>query len=415
MQIEVKELEPCRLQIRYETDALAILNKRAEVINYFKKAPVPGFRPGKASTEAIKVHYRDQIEEALKRALAEDAYHETLFDKKLRAHGAPKFNTLSLGDGKFSCEFEMYTKPDFSLKEYKNMEIPKPAAQISANEMCERALQELRVRLGEVAPYLENDFVQVGDNVIINYTGVVDGEKSDSLSAEGEMLTVGSSPVPDFDNNLLGMTLGEVRSFNLLVPDTALPSYAGKKCTFEVTLVMGSKTIPCPLDDTLAVKAGKANYEELRTFVMGSATAKASEAGRMELIKAVSNKLVEDNKFDVPHWMTLSEAQYLAQRSNLDWNSIKDADKERLLEVSEKNVRLALILDKVREDEPEAQLTDQEVFNIVKSNLAKTKIEKPIDQVIEEMNKSGYMQILFSRIRDEYALDFLVKNIKIVE
>lgn len=415
MQIEVKELEPCKLHVRYETDALAILNKRSEVINYFKKAPVPGFRPGKASVDAIKVHYRDQIEESVKRALAEDAYHDTLFDKKIRAHGAPKFNTLSLADGKFSCEFEMYTKPEFTLQDYKNMEIPKPAAEVTANEMCERSLQELRVRLGEVAPYVEGDFVQTGDNVIINYSGTVDGEKTDALSAEGEMLTVGSSPVPDFDNNLLGMTLGEVRKFDLLVPNTALPSYAGKTCTFEVTLVMGSKSIPCPLDDTLAAKVGKSSYEELRTFVMGSATAKASEAARMELIKAVSVKMVDDNKFEVPHWMTLSEAQYLAQRSHLDWGVLPDSDKEKMLEVSEKNVRLSLILDKVREEEPEAQLTDQEVFDMVKSNLAKTKVEKPINEVIEEMNRSGYMQILFSRIRDEYTLDFLVKNIKVIE
>jgi trigger factor len=415
MQIDVKELEPCKLQIRYETDTLSILNKRAEVINHFKKAPVPGFRPGKASVDAIKVHYKDQIEEALKRALAEDAYHDTLFEKKFRAHGAPKFNMLSLGDGKFTCEFEMYTKPDFTLAEYKNMEIPKPAAEITANEMCERMLQELRVRLGEVSPFQETDFVQVGDSVIIDYKGAVDGESVEALTAEGEMLTVGSSPVPDFDNNLLGMTLGETRKFDLLIPESALPSYAGKTATFEVTLVMGSKTTPCPLDDSLAQKVGKQTYAELRAEVMGTASARTESATRMELVKAVSNKVVSDNIIDVPHWMTLSEAQYLAHKSNMDWNTMEDADKERFLDVSEKNVKLSLILDKVREEEPEAQLTDQEVFDMIKSNLSRTRTDKPIDQVIEEMNRTGYMQILFSRIRDEYTLDFLVKNAKIVE
>lgn len=415
MQIEVKEIEPCKLQIHYEADALAILNKRAEVISHFKKAPVPGFRPGKASVDAIKVHYKDQIEESLKRALAEDAYHDTLFEKKFRPHGAPRFNTLTLANGKFSCDFEIFTKPDFTLNDYKGMDIPKPAAAISATEMCEKMLQELRVRLGEVSPYSESDFVQAGDNVIIDYVGSVDGEKVDSLSAGGEMLTVGSSPVAEFDNNLLGMTLGEVRNFTLVAPETSLPSFANKVVSFSVTLVMGSKTVPCPLDDTLAIKAHKANYEELRAFVMGSATAQTERAYKLELIKSVSSKLVDDNKFDVPHWLTLSEAQYLAQRSDVDWGAITDTDKEWYLSVSEKNVRLSLILDKIREDEPEAQLTDQEVFEMVKSNLAQTKVKKPIDEVIDEMNKSGYMQILFSRIRDEFALDYIVKNSNIVE
>lgn len=415
MNITVTEIEPCKLQIRYEADAETILNKRAKVIEAFKKAPVPGFRKGKASVDAIKIHYKPQIEEALKRALAEDAYHDTLFEKKFRPHGAPRFNVLNLSDGKFACEFEMCTKPDFTLAPYRGVEIPKPANTSSVNEMCERMLQDLRVRLGEVSPYTETDFVQIGDNVIIDYVGYVDGEKLDALTASGEMLSVGRSPVPDFDNNLLGMTLGEERKFQLNVPATALPSYAGKVAVFTVTLVMGSKSTPCPLDDSLAQKVGKESYAELRSFLMGEATSQFENASKLELIKALTTKLVADNDFVVPNWLSLSEAQYLAHKSNLDWNTMEDLDKEKYLSTAEKNVKLSLILDKVREEEPEAQLTDQEVSDMIRENLANTKVNKPINEVIEEMNKTGYMQILFSRIRDEYTLDFLVKNIKIIE
>src|SRR5277367_2697207 len=102
MQIEINEIEACKLSVHYEANALEIMDKRAEVQTAFKKAPVPGFRPGKASMDAIKLHYRQQIEESLKRALAEDAFHNTLFEKKLRPHGAPKFNSLLLDGGKFT-------------------------------------------------------------------------------------------------------------------------------------------------------------------------------------------------------------------------------------------------------------------------------------------------------------------------
>jgi len=415
MEISVTELEPCKLKINYQADALTILNKRAEVLNAFKKAPVPGFRPGKASVDALKIHYKDQIEDALKRALAEDAYHDTIFEKKFRAHGAPKFNTLSLFDGKFTCEFEMYTKPDFTLSNYAGLEIPKPVVPMTATEVCEKMLQELRVRSGEVSPYTENDFIQLGDNIIIDYNGLIDGEKVESLSAVGEMLTVGTSPVPDFDNNLLGMNLGETRSFKVNIPETALPSYAGKVATFEVTLTMGSKTAPCPLDDSLAKKFGKETYDELRVAVMAQATAQVENSYKLELIKAITLRLVEDNKIDVPNWMSLSEAQYLANKSKVDWNTLEDSDREKFIEMAEKNGKLTLILDKIREEEPEAQISDQEVFDMIKQNLINTKVNKPIDEVIQEMNKSGYMQILFSRIKDEYVLDYLVKSAKIVE
>src|SRR5271166_2362217 len=122
MEIEVKENEPCKLTINCTANAGEILNKRAEVLTSFKKAPVPGFRPGKATVDAIKLHYKDQIEESLKRALAEDAYHNTLFEKKLRPHGAPRFNSLLMVDGKFTCSFDLFTKPDFELLQYKDLE-----------------------------------------------------------------------------------------------------------------------------------------------------------------------------------------------------------------------------------------------------------------------------------------------------
>lgn len=414
MQVTVTELEPCKLKINYETDGEQILNKRAEVVTHFKKAPVPGYRAGRASVEAIKHHYKLQIEESLKRALAEDAYHDAVFEKKLRPHGAPIFTSASLVDGKFSCVFEVFTKPDFTLENYKGLDIPQPTG-FSEEEVTEKIIQDLRFKCGEVTPYTEDDFVQQGDNVIINYTAFIDNEKIDALTAEGEMLTVGASPVPEFDHNLLGMKIGETRKFSLNVPESALPSYANKIADFEATVIMGSKTVPCALDDTLAQKLGKSSYQELREALKEEAKIQSAAATKMEINKVISQKLIENIKFEVPHWLTLSEAQYLAQRSNLDWNTISDQDKEKFLEASEKNVRLALILDRIREEEPEAQLTDYEVFDIVKSNLAKTKSKKPIDEVIEEMNRSGYMQILFARIKDEYALDFVAKNSKIIQ
>lgn len=415
MQIEISELEPCKLKIEYTADAGEIFNKRGEVLNAFKKAPVPGFREGKASIDIIKMHYRNQIDEAVKRALAEDAYHNTLFEKKLRPHGAPKFNTLLLADGKFNCEFELFTKPDFELASFKDMEVPKPHEAHNTIQVAEEMMQELRVRFGDAVPYEEGDFVQTGDNVIVDYEGSLDGQKLDNLVATGEMLTVGRSNMASFDDSILGMMMGEVREFPLNVPENGLPSLAGKTISVKVTLIMGSKNTPCALDDSLAQKLGKKDYPELREFIHATAGAKVANAGRAMLLEAVANKLVSGNTVSVPNWMTLSEANYLSHNAKLDWTSMPDIDKEKYLDLAEKNVKLSLILDKIREVEPEAQLSDQEVFEVIKRNLAQTKVQQPIDDIIKEMNRTGYLQILFSRIRDEHTMDFVVKSVKVIE
>lgn len=415
MQIEVKELEPCRLSVHYVADAEEILNKRGEIINHFKKAPVPGFRPGKASVDAIRTHYRTQIEDSLKRALAEDAFHNTLFEKKIKPHGPPRFTSLLMADGKFTCEFDLHTKPEFQLGEFQNMEIPKPPEPQTVLEMTEKLLQELRNRFGEAVPYVETDFVQKGDNIIVDYEGFVDGQKVDNLCATGEMLTVGASNLPTFDDNVLGMSMGETREFDLVVPENGLPSLAGKTVQVKVTLTMGSKTTPCPLDDTLATKMGKKDYTELRELVTGTAQAAVQNKSKQLLNEAIANKLVSMHDFSVPPWMGLSEAQYLVNQAHMNWETLSDADKEQYLQMAEKNVKLSLVLDKIREIHPEAQLSDQEVFETLKNNLKKTKVTQNIDEVIQQMNKSGYLQILFSRIRDEYTMDFVNKTVKVIE
>lgn len=415
MKIEVTELEPCRLSIAYEANFLEISDKRAEVESHFKKAPVPGFREGKAGPEHIRVHYRQQIDDALKRALAEDAFHNTLFEKKIKPHGPPRFQALLLDGGKFSCEFEVLTKPDFDLPAWKGMEIPKPHGQTDSTELAEKMMQELRVRLGEIQPYTDGDFVQSGDNVIVDYEAFVDGVRADILCAQGEMITLGKGPMENFDSNLLGMALGETREFDFVSPPGGLPSMAGKVIHFKVTLNMGSKTVPCALDDEMGVKMGKKDFAELQEAVNQAAFARSASMNKMAIHEAVAKKLVSGVEVKVPNWMSLSEAQYLAQQSQLDWNVIPDLDKEKLIEMAEQNVKLALVLDRIREQEPESQLTDHEIFDIIKQNLAQTKVTQSLDEVIQQMNKTGYLQILFSRIRDENTMDYVVKNVTLVE
>ena len=415
MEIEVKETEPCKLSIHYVADAEDILNKRARVIEEFKKAPVPGFRAGKASVDAIRMHYRDQIEESLKRALVEDAYHNTLFEKKLKPHGAPRVNNAMMVDGKFICEFDLFVKPNFELAPFRGLNIPKPHDLQNADFIAEAMLQEIRVRYGDVSPYSDTDFVQMGDNIILDYEGSLDGKKIEGLSATGEMLTVGKSNLPAFDNNLLGMKMGETREFDMFVPEGGLPSLAGKRVQLKVTVNMGSKTIPCALDDELAQKIGKKDFVELREFIHGMAAARVTQNYQMLMSEAVAHHLVANNTVDVPPWLALSEAQYLVHQAKLDWNVLTDEDKEKYIAIGNQNVKLALILDRIRESEIEAQLTDQEVFEIVKQNLAKTKSQSNLDDVIKEMNRTGYLQILFSRIRDEHTLDYVVKLANIIE
>lgn len=415
MEIEIKEVEDCKIGVTYYADAGEILEKRGEILKQFRKAPVPGCRPGKASMDAIKIHYRSQIEDSLKRALAEDAYHNTIFEKRLRPHGPPSIKTAMMVDRGFKCEFDLHIKPNFELDEYRDFEIPKPHMDMTLSDLTENMMQQLRVKYGESVPYEEDDFVQVGDNIILNYEGFLDGEKLDSISSEGEMLTVGSSQLHDFDNSLLGMTMGESREFDLVVPDDGLPSLAGKTLHFNATVVMGSKQVPAALDDELAHKLGKSDFAELKEFVSKTAAARYQQLEHNKLTEFVVNKLIDGHEFNSPNWLVVSEAKYLAHNAKVEWDNLDDLDKEQYMKMATKNVKVSLILDRIREEEPEAQLSDEEMFEIVKREVMNNNSQVSPDDMIQEMNRTGYLQVLFARLKDEYALDFIVKTSTVIE
>lgn len=414
MQIEVKELEPHILEVSYTAGIQEVLNKKGEVLNAFKLAPIPGFRKGKAPLDVINRHYKKQVDDSLKKALLEDAFHNTLFEKKIRAHGAPKFNKADLMGNSFTCEFEMHSKPDFTLVNLETLEVVKPHFSDSITEITEKMLQEMRVRKGSNEPFSEKDRAAMGDNVMLDYQGSCEGQVMDTLCAEGELLTLGRSAVKEFDENIIGMGLGESKSFSIKVGDNSFPSVTGKEVIFNVTLTMGSKNIPAPLDDSLAHGFGKANLAELRAAVAASATVQSANKQTELLHQAINNKLIAEHKLEVPNWMSSSEAQYLAQQSKVNWEALPDVDKEKLLKLASDNCKLALILEKVREEEPLASLSDQEVFEIVKSNLMKSNV-KDLDEAIKKMQANGYLQILFSRIRDEHTMDFIAKTVKVIE
>ena len=67
MQITLNEIEPCKMSVHVEANFQEIGEKRKEVVKAFRKAPVPGSRPGHSTDAAISIHYRKQIDESLKR------------------------------------------------------------------------------------------------------------------------------------------------------------------------------------------------------------------------------------------------------------------------------------------------------------------------------------------------------------
>lgn len=421
MLIEVKEIDYCRLNVQCEFEPDKVEEKRSEIIQFFKKSAVPGFRPGKAPLEAIKLHFKNKINDLTKNELARSAFHAAIAEKNIRPFGQPQFFTISLEGSQFKCNFCINQIPEVELIKYKGFDLPKGNIP-DAIEMSEKILQELRSRNGETLPFGEHDFIQEGDSIIINYEGFLPDKENSVVKMDGEMFVVGKSPFQAFNENLLGMTLGERREFIGKIPDNLeLQDLINQDVRFVVELVMASKSIPAPLDDVLAQKIGAKDVAELMTMTQGMASSRIQELEKKYLVDQISARLIEEHTLEIPTWLSTFEAELLSKQYGYQWDTLNDKQKNNFIQIATKNVKLSIILDKIREIEPDAQMSDEEVIKAIRVNISKYKNSmqglsgKTDDEVIQIISQSGFMPALIVSVKDDFTMDFIIKNSNIIE
>jgi trigger factor len=414
MEITVNQQDYCKFNVHVEADRQVVLAKKDQVVLKFKDQHVPGFRPKKASLSAIEMHYRKEISEITRNELAEDAYNTAITEHDIKPFGNPQFTFANIVDSKFVCEFSINAHPSFELKQYKGFEIPKPAESMTTEEFTQKILQDLRVRFGSTEPYKDGDFIQMGDNVVLDYSATSNGEPIEALNASGEVVSIGKTPIDGFDSSLLGMNIGEEREFVVNIPETSqVKDLAGKPVAFKAKLLMGSKTTPASLDDELAKKFGADNFDALLAQVSAAASNRMSELSTAAIINQISHRLVDNHDFQIPVWIATTEAQMKARGQNKDWEKLTDEEREVFVKAAEDSIKLSLVLEKVRNAEPDAQLTDEEAFNAAKSSISK--MSGDATQVMQKVMSNGQLPLLMNHVRDEYTLLFIKKTCTIVE
>lgn len=424
-QIISEEVEYCKLLFKCELDADIIQTKKSEIVSKLKSRKVPGYRDGHATNEAIKQHYRKEIVDALKSELANEAFTSAISEKNVKPLGQPIFSKAELEEpkliligsdpapSKFKCEFTLHVQPEFDLKTYKEYEIPKVSGIPPMEELVQKMVQELRSKNGETRPYGENDFVQDGDNVIVDLKTMIDGENIPSLTGEGEMISIGRINIPGFSESLYGMKIGDIREFDLNMPANHR-GFPNKLLHFEVKVNMGSKIEPAALNDDLATKVGiEGGFEKLMEQIRATCDYRVKELESQHNLDQISRRLIDAHDFAIPTWISTSEAEINARNSGKEWNKIDDKEKEQFIDNAAKSVKLSLILQKVREDEPDAQLSDQECIETARANLSK--FTPNADQALGEMYKAGQLPLLMGRIKDEFVLKFIEKTCKFTE
>jgi len=426
MPIESKEeVEYCKLLVNYVAEPKVIEEKRNEVLKQLRNMPVSGFRKGKAPDEVLLSIYRKQVDNFVIKELVAHAYDDILFETGITPIGYPNTSDIQFIGNAFSCRMLFLRKPDFELKQYKDLEIPKPHIQKTEVELAEELLHQIRKQYADVNPYGEKDFVQTGDKITMSYELRADG--MEPIANDGEIYVVGSNKLTnDFDDNLLGMVPDEEREFDVMMNSFAMNTLLLKEHVHDencehklirthvkVKLYMGMKSVPCSDNEELAKKANYESYQKLREAVAGAATSRIEQNRSFMTANQIKMRLVELHDFDVPSWLMLMEAQNIAMQEGIKWDDITDEIRESYIKRSKERVKLSCIFDSIRKAEPEAQMSDEEVKNYLTRLF--TMQGQDAQKVFVEAERSGRLLGMVAAVRDEVTTQWLVKNSKIVE
>ena len=127
-------------------------------------------------------------------------------------------------------------------------------------------------------------------------------------------------------------------------------------------------------------------------------------------------KLVDMHDFEVPSWLTLMEAQQIAAKDGKSWENASDEEKENLNKRAKRNVKFSLIMDSIRDNEPEVNFSDAELIGSFKSHLISNgRTEEDAEQIISMAQRNGTLLGMLASLRNDATLKWLVSKAKIIE
>lgn len=219
-----------------------------------KNLNAPGFRKGHMPRAVFNQKFGEEAlyEDALN-AILPAAYEAAVAELSLDVVAQPKIDIQSMEKGQeWTLTAEVVTKPEVKLGDYKDLEVSVEATKEVTDAEVDEKVERERNNLAELI--IKEDAAELGDTVVIDFVGSVDGVEFDGGKGDNFSLELGSGQfIPGFEDQLVGAKAGETVDVNVTFPENyQAEDLAGKDAKFVTTVhEVKAKEVPA-LDDELA-------------------------------------------------------------------------------------------------------------------------------------------------------------------
>ncbi|MBO5120795.1 MAG: trigger factor [Bacilli bacterium] len=283
-----------------------------------KTAKVDGFRAGKVPRDIYEKNFG---KESLYFDAADDllqvAYVKAIEESNLIPAVQPGVDLKSINENGVEFVFNIITKPEVTVKNYKGLNI-KPEEVKVTDEEINHELGHLLERYTELTTKEEGK-VEEGEIAVIDFEGFKDGVAFEGGKGENYSLEIGSNTfIPGFEEQVKGMAIGEEKDLNLTFPeDYGAKDLAGADVVFKVKVNEIKQKVARELDEEFFEDLGMEGIdseESLKNSIKDSIKAQKEMDAENAYVDRILEAVAKNVEVDIPQEMVDEEVERLMGR-----------------------------------------------------------------------------------------------------
>jgi trigger factor len=406
----VERLNPTRVKLTITVDQVGFkpaLEKAYETVS--SQVNIPGFRKGKVPATILdqRVGKDAIIAQAVNDGL-DDFYRAALIQENLKPLSTPQADIKSAPnaqepDNELIVELEVEVRPEFKLPEYKGLKVKVDAVKIAKMDI-ETELDALRARFGTLKnvdrPAKNGDFTSIDLSASIGGTQI---DTAKDISYE-----IGSGQLLDgIDEALETLTAGETTTFRSQLVGG---DQAGSEAEVTVTLnAVKERELP-KADDAFAQLASEFDtIDELKADIEKKLEGNFVRKQILQARDQIVDQLVEKAKIPVSDEAVKREVD--AHLEN-EGKAMDDPHRVEVLEETEKNFRVQLLLDAVVDAEA-IKVEDQELIEYLAFQSRNYGMDP--NDFIKQVANAGQVPMFVDELSRRKAVDALVAHAEITD
>ena len=292
MERKITKLEHGHVQVDVVVDQKSWKDAQEKAFNKLaENVTVDGFRKGKAPRNLIekKIDMMKVLDEAIN-SLLPKIYEEILTEDKIRPYARPQVDVTKVSDTELEVKFVLVTAPEVKLGQYKGLEIGKKQVKVTKKDVDEAVEATLKENASLIVKESES---ALGNTVVMDFVGTVDGVAFEGGTAENYELELGSHQfIPGFEEQLVGHKAGEKVDVNVTFPENYTENLKGKAAVFACTIhEVKEKKMP-ELNDEFVKELKLPGVETVEAF-KESKQKELQRAKENEARREYMNKLLE--------------------------------------------------------------------------------------------------------------------------